>query len=86
MQMSGEIDGVMVGGEIGADLECDSASMMGELDRHLAAACASPDLSVDRAEAERHVNAMMSYAGHASDRCGEILGGMQGGAWSWGGR
>ncbi len=85
-QMSVPLDDVMVGhgGSGAADMGCLSSAMMQELNQHQQIACSSTDLSVDRAEAVRHANAMISYATHASDRSSEMMNGFNGGTWSWG--
>ncbi|HET8723005.1 MAG TPA: hypothetical protein VFM53_02295 [Anaeromyxobacteraceae bacterium] len=70
------------------DFGCSADAMRAELDRHAAAACASPtDVSVDAAEARQHVAAMEQWAGHAIGRdhdlasmAGMPMGGMGGGA------
>jgi hypothetical protein len=59
-------------------------TMMSELDRHRSVACASPDLAVDREEARRHVGLMSGYAGHLSDRCGEMSRVLDGTTSEWG--
>ena len=84
--MSGSLDGYIDahhGGDF-ADLTCVVAGMLAELDAHRAAACASPDFGIDRAEAVRHADAMATYAGHQLQRCGEMGRGMGGGGWNWG--
>lgn len=84
--MSGSMDGYIDahnGGDF-ADLTCVAAGMLAELDAHRAAACASSDFGIDRAEAARHVDAMATYAGHQLQRCGEMGRGMGGGGWNWG--
>lgn len=81
VQMAGEMDGWMGnhGGGANADMRCAAATMMDDLDHHRSVACTLPDLAADQAEATRHVDAMNSYAGHLWHRCGEMLGGTNGG-------
>lgn len=70
------------------DVGCSADAMRAELDRHAAAACASPtDVAVDAAEALQHVAAMERWAGHAAGRAHDLasmagmpMGGMGGGA------
>ncbi|MEW5208169.1 hypothetical protein, partial [Bacillus cereus] len=66
------------GGSAYADMRCASATMLNELDYHRTVACTFPGLAADQAEASRHAVAMNSYAGHAWNRCGEMLGSGQG--------
>lgn len=72
-------DGAMV-----EDMGCVSGTMMTELDRHHAFACASSDLTDDEAEISRHVTLMSSYAGHLLNRCDEMLSVLNGAAPTWG--
>jgi hypothetical protein len=85
VQMSGSMDSLVAehGGSMQADVGCDAESMMQELDHHRALACASADMTANEAETSRHVQAMMSYTGHATERCDEMMSGFAGGGWSW---
>ena len=85
MGMSGEMDSLASahGGAMEADMGCDANAMMQELDNHRSMACASADLSTDRAEAARHVQAMTGYTSHGMQRCDGMLSGLDGGGWSW---
>jgi hypothetical protein len=61
-----------------SDMACGTGAMMAELDRHRAAACASPtDMAPNRAEAQQHVTAMVQWANHERVRAQE-MGGMMG--------
>lgn len=61
-----------------ADMDCAANAMMAELDRHRAAACASPsDMAPNQAEARQHVATMTQWADHEMARSAE-LGGMMG--------
>lgn len=71
------------GGSV-ADHGCTSTTMMYELDRHLATACASSDPAANRTEAAHHVDAMHAYGEHLSDRCEQIMSGADSGDWAWG--
>ncbi len=71
------------GGADVSDMRCTAEAMMDELDHHAQAACASNDVDADRAEAQRHRNAMHDYAGHVQDRCDEMMGAFHHDA-SWG--
>jgi hypothetical protein len=85
MTMSGSMDSLAAehGGSMEADMGCDAQAMMQELDEHRSLACASVDMAPNRAETARHVAAMMSYTGHATERCDEMMSGLSGGAWGW---
>jgi hypothetical protein len=84
-QMSGAMDDLAAAhdGAKDADMGCDANAMAQELDRHRSAACASPDLATDRAEAARHVQAMTVYTSHATRRCSELLAGLDGSNWTF---
>lgn len=64
------------GGAAYADIGCAAAGMLSELDHHAAIACSYANLSDDRTEAARDVNAMQGYALHISGRCGEMMSGL----------
>ncbi len=85
MQMSADLDSLVAEhqGAMHADMGCDSETMMSELDHHRSVACASSHLDIDRAEAARHVQAMMGYTDHATARCDEMASGFAGHGWSW---
>ena len=55
-----------------ADMGCDLGAMRAELDRHQGVACSSPDLTVNRGEAARHVAAMTRWADLARARAQEM--------------
>ena len=84
--MGGDLDGFMDAhhGAGAADMECGAMGLMHELDAHALVACSWPGLADDRAEAARHVAAMMGYTNHADQRCGEMMDGLDGGGWHWG--
>jgi hypothetical protein len=86
MQMSGVMDGFMDDhqGSGDADMACTSNAMMNELDAHRMAACTFATMSADQSEVMRHASAMASYVGHASVRCTEMMGGLDGSGFSWG--
>lgn len=71
------------GGASVADFSCVSATMTYELDLHRATACTSADITTDRAEVHRHVDAVLSYAGHIGNRCNEIMRGVDAGHPNW---
>jgi hypothetical protein len=82
--MSGDLDAFMGqhGGADRADMGCAAAGMLGELDRHHAAACQLADLPADQAEAIRHVGVMTAYTNHLNERSAQMmtaLGGTNGG-------
>jgi hypothetical protein len=56
------------------DAECTTSTMRDELERHLAIACSSPDVVANRAEAERHLDAMGRWADLAIARAEEAGG------------
>ncbi len=58
-----------------ADMACVANAMLQELDAHRLAACTYSALGGDQTEAARHVSVMTSFAGHAYDRCGQMMGG-----------
>lgn len=84
--MAPEMDHAMEshGGMSSADVACIAAAMASELDRHHAVACTYASIGEDRAEAQRHANAMIDFCGHAAARCAEIEHGVDAGSWSWG--
>jgi hypothetical protein len=86
VQMSRSMDRYMNdhGGASVADHACGSATMMYELDQHHAVACGLADVAADRAEATRHVDAVMAYGGHMWGRCDQMMRGADTGSWSWG--
>ncbi len=84
LQTSGAMDRLVSAHDGSADMGCGADAMMRELDSHRAGACASAVLAVDRAEAARHVQAMLGYTSHATERCGEMLSGLDTGDWSFG--
>lgn len=75
----------MSGQVASADMECGADAMLWELDRHASLACASTgDMAPNRAEAERHVQAMSGWADHQrvrSEQMGSMMAmdGMSGG-------
>lgn len=81
VQMAGPMDDYLDahGGGASADMRCVSATLLDELDYHRSIACTFPSVAADQNEAARHAAAMGSYAGHLWDRCGEMLGGGNGG-------
>ena len=84
--LAGEMDLVMMdhhGGDV-ADIACMTDAMRNELDQHARLACSWPDLASDRAEAARHVEAMLVLTAHATERCEEMQTGLDGSGWSWG--
>jgi hypothetical protein len=85
LQTSGSMDNYIheYGSDTAGDHSCLSATMMEEFDYHHSVACTFPDLSASRAEASRHVAAMLSYAGHVWNRCGEMMGALEGASSSW---
>jgi hypothetical protein len=84
-QMSGAMDDLAAAhdGAMHADMGCDANAMLHELDHYRSVACASSDLATDRAEAARHVQAMMGYTSHATERCGELLAGLDRSDWNF---
>jgi Cytochrome c len=86
VQMGGSMDGFMDGhsGATYADMSCAANAMLAELDAHRHAACTFGTLSQDQAEAARHAGVMTSYAGHMYDRCGQMMGGLDGHGYMWG--
>ncbi len=82
IQMSASMDAFMDahGGQGYADMACVANAMLQELDAHRLVACTLPTLGGDQTEAARHVGVMTSYAGHAYDRCGQMIGGQ--GTWA----
>ena len=40
-------------------------------------------MATNRAEASRHVQAMIGYIGHATERCDEMTSGFEGGGWNF---
>jgi hypothetical protein len=85
--MAGHMNDLMDahGGMMSADVDCTAGGMIAELDHHRSVACTANDWSANQAEASRHVAAMLSYCGHLSDRCGEMMDGFHHGSWGWGG-
>ncbi len=73
------------------DLVCGMGVMDAELARHAAAACASPDMSTDRAEAVQHCDTMQSFVDHLRMRSAELTemmgsnAGMMNGGMGWSG-
>jgi hypothetical protein len=92
-QMSGRMDGAMsaMGEGMGADMECGAGVMQQELAQYLGAACTAPDMAANRAQAERHCNAMQDLADHMQMRAHQMdtmagsNGGMMGGGMGTGG-
>ncbi len=86
VQMSGTMDGYIDShsGLTYADMHCVTSAMWDDLEAHRLAACKFATLSANQAEASRHVNVMTSYAAHAYDRCGQMMGGLDGHGYSWG--
>jgi len=85
--LGGDMDGFMDAhhGSGEADMECDATSLMQELDAHAVIACSLANLDDDRAEVVRHVGSMTGYTDHARQRCGEMMAGLDGQGWQWGG-
>ena len=55
------------------DMGCTANAMLAELSRHRAVACASTtDMTPNKAEAQQHVGAMTSWAGHAMGRSHDL--------------
>ncbi len=80
-RMDRQMDGL--GHMSDGDMGCSAAAMQAELDRHRGAACTSVDLTVDRAEAARHVAAMGQWSAHEAARAqemGDMMGMMGGGS------
>jgi hypothetical protein len=77
VQMSASMDAFMDGhgGSAYADMACVANAMLQELDAHRLVACTFSSVSGDQAEAARHVGVMAAFAGHASERCGQMMGG-----------
>lgn len=77
VQMSASMDAFMDAhnGYTYADMACVANAMLQELDAHRLVACTFSALSGDQTEAARHVGVMTSFAGHAYDRCGQMMGG-----------
>ncbi len=77
VQMSASMDAFMDAhdGSAYADMACVANAMLQELDAHRLVACTFSTLGGDQTEATRHVGVMTSYAGHAYDRCGQMMGG-----------
>jgi hypothetical protein len=73
MSMGGRMDHQMdgMGHMSDGDMGCSADAMQAELDRHRGAACTSADVTVDRAEAARHVAAMGQWAAHEAARAQE---------------
>lgn len=75
LDMGGSMDRFMDEHEGAAfsDLHCAAEAMLDELDHHASVACEASTLDADRAEVMRHSDAMLRYAGHAWNRCDEML-------------
>lgn len=73
-QMSGAMDDRMrsMNGSDDADMGCGSDAMQAELDRHRAAACASSDMAMNRAEASQHADMMDELVTHQRGRAAEL--------------
>lgn len=86
VQMSGAMDGIIAAhdGAAFADMGCVASTMLTDLDAHHRVACTFGSLNDDRAEALRHADVMASYAAHAYDRSGEMMGGLDGDGYTWG--
>jgi hypothetical protein len=86
--MAGEMDEMMgsMNHMADGDMQCGAGAMMAELDRHMAAACASPtDMSPNVAEARQHATVMVQWADHQAARAHEMgsmmgMSGMMGGS------
>ena len=85
-QLAGEMDTVMMDHQATApaDIECVTAAMVNELDRHARVACSWPDLASDQAEVNRYVDAMLALTTHATERCDGMQSGLDGHGWMWG--
>jgi hypothetical protein len=86
VQLSGRMDGFIDGhsGTTYADMSCVAHAMLDELDAHRHAACTFPTLPEDQAEVARHTGLVTSFAGHLYDRCGQMMGGLDGHGYTWG--
>lgn len=86
MDMSDSMDRYVSahGGVDVADLACVATNMRAELDHHHDLACAEQSLDADRKEAQRHVDAMLSYVDHSWQRCDQMMTGVDEGEWHWG--
>ncbi len=86
VRMSGEMDAFIDAhdGAGLADMACVANGMMDELDAHGLVACSFARLGDDQAEVSRHVAAMTAYATYADDRCGQMMNGLDHGAYAWG--
>ena len=65
---SGGMDNCMMGRAGDADLAVTCGSMMSKLNSHKAAACASADANVNKADAVRHCDAMKTWLDAAQNR------------------
>jgi len=85
-QMSGSMDAFIDEhqGSSSADVSCVSSAMRDELEAHHLVACTFASLGDDQAEASRHADVMASYAAHVHDRCGQMMGGLDGHGYRWG--
>ena len=79
--LAGRMDDQMtaMGQMSSGDMRCGMGVMGSELSRHAAAACTATDMGMNRAEANRHGDAMDSFTEHMSMRAAEANG-MMGGA------
>ena len=86
VQMSGAMD-VFIGAHDGtayADTSCVASAMLADLDAHGRVACTFASLSDNQAEAFRHADVMASYGAQVYARCGQMMGGLDGGGYRWG--
>jgi hypothetical protein len=72
--MSGRMDGAMMsaGAPMHADMQCGTAVMAQELERHRGVACTQTDMAANRAAAQQHVEAMDGFANHMQMRAAEM--------------
>ena len=86
VQMSGSMDGFIDAhsGTTYADMSCAAHAMLDDLDAHRHAACTFATLGGDQTEVARHTGVVTSYAGHMYDRCGQMMGGLDGHGYTWG--
>ncbi len=85
-QMSGAMGSFIAAhdGSAFADTSYVASAMLADLDAHHRVACTFASLSDDQAEASRHADVIASYAAHVYDRCGQMIGGLDGRGYTWG--
>ena len=62
----------LLGGMMGADMECGAGVMQHELAQHLGVACTARDMTANGAEAARRSDAMHEFADHMRMRADEM--------------